>query len=67
MENVIMKYREDLPPVLKGVTLNIKPNEKIGMRLPYLERVTQQLPNGRHLRTNRCRKEFYHTGDLPHG
>ncbi|GBG83673.1 hypothetical protein CBR_g37475 [Chara braunii] len=30
-DNVWMRYREDLPPVLKGLTIAVKPTEKIGV------------------------------------
>src|ERR1700722_7758299 len=28
---VVLKYRQELPPVLKGLSLNIEPGEKIGI------------------------------------
>ena len=30
-DNVCLRYREDLPTVLKNISLNIKPNERIGI------------------------------------
>lgn len=30
-DNVVLKYREDLPPVLKGTTFSIKAGEKVGI------------------------------------
>jgi ABC-type bacteriocin/lantibiotic exporter with double-glycine peptidase domain len=31
MKDVFMKYRPELPPVLKGLSLDISPGEKIGV------------------------------------
>lgn len=31
MENIVMRYRKELDPVLKNITLEIKPGEKIGI------------------------------------
>ena len=30
-ENVVVKYREDTPPILKQLNADIKPGEKIGI------------------------------------
>lgn len=30
-KNVVMRYRPDLPPVLKGLNLSVRPGEKIGV------------------------------------
>ena len=31
MKDVVMKYRPELPPVLKGLSMSISPGEKIGI------------------------------------
>lgn len=31
-KNVVMSYRPDLPPVLKGLNLSVRAGEKIGVR-----------------------------------
>jgi ABC-type bacteriocin/lantibiotic exporter with double-glycine peptidase domain len=31
MKDVVMKYRPELPPVLKGLSMSISPGEKIGV------------------------------------
>ncbi|XP_024518371.1 ABC transporter C family member 2 isoform X2 [Selaginella moellendorffii] len=31
MKNVVMRYRPDLPPVLHGLSVSIKPSEKVGI------------------------------------
>lgn len=31
IENLIVRYAPDLPPALKGITIHVKPSEKIGV------------------------------------
>lgn len=31
LKNVSLAYRPGLPPVLKGITMNVRPGEKIGI------------------------------------
>ena len=31
MNDVVMKYRPELPSVLKGLTMSVRPGEKIGI------------------------------------
>lgn len=35
-KNVVMSYRPNLPPVLKGLNLSVNAGEKIGVSLPLL-------------------------------
>jgi len=31
LKNVVLSYRPELPPVLKGISMSVKPGEKIGI------------------------------------
>ena len=31
LKDVVLKYRPELPPVLKGLSMSVKPGEKIGI------------------------------------
>ena len=31
LKDVVLKYRPELPPVLKGLTMSVKPGEKVGI------------------------------------
>lgn len=67
-EDVELAYREGLPLVLKGISFQIKPGEKVKLtsRSMYTCAVlTSWLLIGRHCWTHRSGEKFIVTGSLP--
>lgn len=36
VEDLLVRYAAELPPVLKGISFTVKPSEKIGVVRPYI-------------------------------
>ena len=66
--NITMSYRPGLPKVLKGISMNIKGGEKIGVVGRYADSITEVNGSWRFLRfcwQDWCGQEFAYAGAIP--